>query len=171
MAVAGRNQRGSGDHQLLHPHLGFPESTAKVLMSLCTDEGRPSMRITLSDATASGEETARLLLDDVPERVRLGELIRLRVREEVARYNASPVPFFSGLVQPDDSERLARGYLLRVPRTLDWRAQADAALRAFARNGFFVLVGDRQVDDLDEELTLAELDVVSFVRLVPLVGG
>jgi len=27
------------------------------------------------------------------------------------------------------------------------------------------------VDDLDEELTLAELDVVSFVRLVPLVGG
>src|SRR6266699_6487605 len=87
---------------------------------------------------------------EVPERVRLGELIRLRVREEVARYNASPVPFFSGLVQPDDSERLARSYLLRVPRTLDWRAQADAALRAFARNGFFVLVGDRQVDDLDE---------------------
>jgi len=27
------------------------------------------------------------------------------------------------------------------------------------------------VDDLDESLTLAETDVVSFVRLVPLVGG
>jgi hypothetical protein len=39
------------------------------------------------------------------------------------------------------------------------------------RNGFFVFVGDRQVDDLDEVLTLAGTDVVSFVRLVPLVGG
>jgi hypothetical protein len=34
-----------------------------------------------------------------------------------------------------------------------------------------VFVDDRQIDDLDEELTLAETDVVSFVRLVPLIGG
>ena len=34
-----------------------------------------------------------------------------------------------------------------------------------------MFVGDRQIDDLDERLILAETDVVSFVRLVPLVGG
>lgn len=129
------------------------------------------MRVTVSDAMASGEETARLLLDGVPDRVRLGELIRLRVREEVARYNASPAAVFSGLVQPDGSQRVPDGYLLQVPRALDWQAHAEAALRAFARNSFFVLVGDRQVDDLDEELTLAETDVVRFVRLVALAGG
>ena len=39
------------------------------------------------------------------------------------------------------------------------------------RNGFVVFVSDRQVDDLDESLTLEETDVVSFVRLVALVGG
>jgi hypothetical protein len=50
-------------------------------------------------------------------------------------------------------------------------AQADAALRAFGRNGFFVFVGDRQVEDLNEELALAEADVVSFVRLVALASG
>jgi hypothetical protein len=50
-------------------------------------------------------------------------------------------------------------------------AQAEAALTAFTRNAFFVFVADRQVDDLDEVLTLADTDVVSFVRLVPLVGG
>jgi hypothetical protein len=30
-----------------------------------------------------------------------------------------------------------------------------------------VFVADRQVDDLDETLTLADTDVVSFVRLCP----
>ena len=129
------------------------------------------MRIVLADTTASGTEMARLLLDGVPSPVRLRDLICHRVREEVARYNARPVARFNGLVQPMGAERTLNGYVLRVPRTLDWRAQADAALSAFGRNGFFVFVGDRQVEDLDEELTLAEADVVSFVRLVPLAGG
>ena len=129
------------------------------------------MRIVLADTTASGTETARLLLDDVPSPVRLRDLICHRVREEVARYNARPVVRFNGLVQPTDAERTLNGYVLYVPRTMDWRAQADAALCAFGRNGFFVFVGDRQVEDLDEELTLAETDVVSFVRLIPLAGG
>jgi hypothetical protein len=129
------------------------------------------MRLLMTDSTVSGEELARLTLDDVPSRVRLDDLIRHRVREEVARFNAHPARYFNGLVQPTDSERTLNGYDLRQPRMLDWQAQAEAALKAFRSNGFFVLVGDRQVDDLDEELSLAETDVVSFVRLVPLVGG
>ena len=129
------------------------------------------MRVVMSDATLSGVETARLLLDDVPSPVRLRELICHRVREEVARYNANPAPRFAGLVQPTDAEQTLNGYEVRQPRALDWQAQADAAVRAFTRNGFFVFIGDRQVDDLDEQLTLADTDVVSFVRLVPLVGG
>jgi hypothetical protein len=112
-----------------------------------------------------------LLLDDVPAPIRLRDLICHRVREEVTRYNARPVARFDGLVQPTDAERTLNGYVLRVPRTLDWRAQADTALSAFGRNGFFVFAGGRQVEDLDEELTLAEADVVSFVRLIPLAGG
>ncbi len=129
------------------------------------------MRVTIADETASGRETARMLLDDVPNPILLRDLIRHRVREEVARFNASPGPSFSGLVQPTDSEATLNGYALRRPRRLDPEAQAEAAIMAFTRNGFFVFVADRQVDDLDEELTLADMDVVSFVRLVPLVGG
>jgi hypothetical protein len=130
------------------------------------------MRVTIADETSSGRETARMLLDDVPNPVLLRDLIQHRVREEVARFNASPsLQHFNGLVQPTDSESTLNGYALRAPRRLDPEAQAEAALTAFARNGFFVFVADRQVDDLDEELTLAETDVVSFVRLVALVGG
>ena len=68
-------------------------------------------------------------------------------------------------------ETTLNGYVLKQPRRLDWEKQADAAVEAFTRNGFFVFVGDRQIEDLDAELTLDETDVVSFVRLVPLVGG
>lgn len=129
------------------------------------------MDVTIVDTTAPGQETARQLLAGVPSPVSLRELIRLRVREEVPRCNANPAPRFNGLVQPVGTETILNGYSATRPRRLDWEKQAAAALEAFERNGFFVFVADRQIDDLDEELTLADADVVSFVRLVPLVGG
>lgn len=129
------------------------------------------MDVTIADATAPGRETARRLLAGVPSPVTLRELIRFRVREEVAHYNANPAPRFNGLVQPVDAEATLNGYSLTRLRRLDWEKQAATALEAFEHNGFFVFVDDRQVDDLDEELALADTDVVSFVRLVPLVGG
>jgi hypothetical protein len=101
------------------------------------------INLVVTDTTASGEETARTLFEDIPSSITLRELIRHRVRAEVMRCDAK----------------------------LDWQAQADVALDSFRRNGFFVFVGDRQVEDLDEELTLAESDEVSFVRLVALAGG
>jgi len=131
----------------------------------------PGMDVVIADETTSGDETARMLLQSVPSPVSLRELIRLRVREEVARFNADPVPVFAGLVRPVGAEVTLNGYRLRVPRIVDWEKQAAIAIGAFGRNGFFVFVGNRQVDDLDEELTLAEAQVVSFMRLVPLVGG
>jgi hypothetical protein len=60
---------------------------------------------------------------------------------------------------------------MRRPHRIDWERQADAAVEAFGRNGFVVLVGDRQVEDVDEELSLDDASDVAFVRLVPLVGG
>lgn len=129
------------------------------------------MRIVITDTTPTGTETGRLLLEDVPEGGTLRDVIRHRVREEVARYNAGPDVRFNGLVRPTDAESAAHGYERRRPRRLDWEKQAAVALESFRHNGFFVFVGDRQVTDLDEQLTLAETDEVSFVRLVPLVGG
>jgi hypothetical protein len=129
------------------------------------------MDLVVTDATATGKETARLLLESLPATLTLRDLIRFRVREEVARHNASPAPRFNGLVQPSEAEAHLNGYVLPRVRRLDWEAQAATALQAFERNGFFVFVGERQVDDLDQELSLADTDVVSFVRLMPLVGG
>jgi hypothetical protein len=47
----------------------------------------------------------------------------------------------------------------------------EAAAGSFARNGFLLLVGDRQIEDPDTEIDLTVDPVVSFVKLVPLAGG
>ncbi|MET7420096.1 hypothetical protein [Dactylosporangium sp. NPDC005555] len=128
------------------------------------------MRVKIQDETATGRVLSALELD-VSGPVRLRELIRLRVREEVARFNARPVERFQGLVRPTAAEADLNGYLMPAPARIDWEQQADAAVAAFGRNAFFVLVGDRQVEDLDEELALDEASHVVFIRLVQLVGG
>jgi len=63
------------------------------------------------------------------------------------------------------------GYALRTPRRIDPETQTELALKAFAGNGFLVLVGDRQVTELDEEIDLVLGTEVTFLKLVPLVGG
>ncbi|MEU4326782.1 hypothetical protein [Nonomuraea dietziae] len=127
--------------------------------------------VTFRDETATGRALAEFSLPDLPERISARELVRLRVREEVARYNAAPSPRFHGLVKPSDAEAELNGYRMRTARKLDWEKQADAAEAAFARNGFLLLVGDRQIEDLDTQIDLTVDQVVSFVKLVPLVGG
>ena len=42
----------------------------------------------------------------------------------------------------------------RKPRFLDWREQLASAEAAFSGNGFLMLVGDRQIEDLDEEIVV-----------------
>ncbi len=126
--------------------------------------------ITLHDQTATGRDIGGIDVE-LPDTITVRELIRLRVREEVARHNAAPTTLFKGLIQPTDAEIERNGFRLRKPRRLDWEAQADIAEHAFQRNGFFILVGDRQVDDLAEVITVDEALEVAFVKLVQLVGG
>lgn len=128
--------------------------------------------LTIHDETATGRPLDELILHDVPARITVGEMVRLRVREEVARHNAAPTTTtFRGLVRPTDAEVAANGYRLKKPRRIDWEAQAAVAVEAFTLNGYFILVGDRQVTDLDEVIDLATDPHVAFVKLIPLAGG
>ncbi|MGW2519826.1 hypothetical protein ACWC09_22975 [Streptomyces sp. NPDC001617] len=127
--------------------------------------------VTFRDETATGKPLTDWEVSGLPERMTVQELIRLRVREEVARHNARPTNRFNGLVRPDDAETELNGYRLREPRRIDWERQAEIAERAFLANGFFILAGDRQVVDLEEVVDLtADPDLV-FIKLVALVGG
>ena len=127
--------------------------------------------ITIYDETSNGARTDALTLEFLTERVSARELIRSRVYQEVTEYNARQTGFFNGLVQPSDTERTLNGFRLQPRRRIDWQEQYTKALRAFEGNGFLLLAGDRQLLELDEEIELRHDTEVSFLRLVPLVGG
>ena len=130
-----------------------------------------TLTLTIYDETLAGDRTGVRLLELMTERISVRELIRRRVYEEVQEHNLRAPEFFRGLVQPADAERVLNGYRLRQPRKIDWEQQFQRAVEAFERNEFFVLVDDRQVESLDEEIVLRPETEVSFLRLLPLVGG
>jgi hypothetical protein len=123
------------------------------------------------DETTSGERSDAWHLEIFEERLTLREVIRRRVFQEVAEYNASSALTFRGLVQPGDTERVRDGYRMSRPRRVDPEAQSARTVEAFARNGFVVLVHDRQVEDLETVLELRAGTEITFLKLVPLVGG
>ena len=127
--------------------------------------------LTIHDESATGETLLALTMSVSAERITVRDLIGHRVRHEVEQYNLRKPDTFRGLVQPTDSERTLNGYRLKQPRTIDANTQIAKAIDAFAGNQIIVLVDERQVESLDEEIALGPDTRVSFLRLTPLVGG
>jgi hypothetical protein len=130
-----------------------------------------SATLTIHDETSSGRKTHSFTLECLTERMTVRELIRARIYQEVQDYNTREPEYFHGLIEPTQAERTLNGYRLRERRKLDWQEQFRHAVEAFQRNGFFVLVGDRQAAQLDDEFEVKVDTEVTFVKLVPLVGG
>lgn len=123
--------------------------------------------ITIVEMALTGERTERLF-ESVDERVPLREIIRWRVREQVAERR---LKLARELPQPSPAERALNGD--HAPRALaiDWEKEYTRALDAFAAHQFIILVDDRQVDDLDTLVAPGDACEVTFLRLTPLVGG
>ncbi len=132
--------------------------------------GRRSV-VQLYDEIPGRERRPAARLRLASEKVTARGLIRRRVEDEVAAHNRKPQEVFRGLVQPSGAERALNGYRLKKVRRLDPEEQVRIALEAFESNGFFMLFDDRQVESLDAELVLTGDNTVSFVQLLPLVGG
>lgn len=105
------------------------------------------------------------------ERISVGELIERRVRQEVEQFNARKPEHYQGLVQPTDAEKTLNGFRLRKTKTIDPDKQVKAATDAFEQGSILLLVDDRQLDSLTEELGVTSTTEVVFLKLVPLVGG
>jgi len=100
------------------------------------------------------------------------ELIQTRIQEEVAEHNANQSEYFRGLVQPSFTEQTLNGFKMpKEKKMIDWREQYAKAITAFERNGFIMLVDERQIEDLDEIIEIEAHTSVTFLKLVPLVGG
>ena len=105
------------------------------------------------------------------ESISVRELIRNRVTQEVEEYNSRKPDVFQLLVQPAEAERTPKGFRLLRPRRIDAQEQYEKAVEAFEGNGFVILVDDKQVEQLDAQIPLRADTSVTFLKLVPLVGG
>ena len=121
----------------------------------------PTIRVSDGDTGAGGEHQLAVRLP--AERVTVRQLIESRVYQEVTEFNASGAGSYRGLVRPRGGRR--------DERPIDWRAQCDVAVRAFERGQLLVIVDEHQVEELERELDVDSRTSVSFLRLVPLVGG
>jgi hypothetical protein len=130
-----------------------------------------SVTVKVVDELANGTPTGELTLEFLTERITVRELIRSRVYQEVQEYNAKQSGLYRSLVQPTDAEQILNGFRLRPGRKVSWEQQFEKVIRAFQGNGVIVIVDDRQLEELDEMIELRPETKVSFLRLVPLVGG
>ncbi|MFD6683110.1 hypothetical protein [Micromonospora parva] len=99
--------------------------------------------ITIADEVIGAPSGPEWSVEVFEESLRLDELIRRRTFLEIAESGAD----------------------------VDAEARTQVALDAFRRNGFVVLVDDRQVTALDETVRLHAGSRITFLKLVPLVGG
>ena len=134
------------------------------------------LTLTIRDETTSGGVYHETPLEFPTERITVRELIRERVYQEVQDFNRKQGErVFRGLVQPTETERVLNGkpneFRLKEHRQIDWKPQFEKAVEAFNRNGFFILIDDRQAESLDQEFTIGRGTQVSFVKLTMLVGG
>ena len=129
--------------------------------------------LTIRDEVTSklGKTDYVITINLTSRRLTARELIRERVRQEVEDFNKRQPELFNGLVQPTDTERTLNGFKFHKKRTLDWHEQFERAIEGFQRNTFILLVDDSQVEDLDQVIPLAPETSVTFLKLVPLVGG
>jgi hypothetical protein len=134
------------------------------------------MQVAIRDETLAGQSLYEMSLEFLSDRITVRELLRERVHHEVREFNRHrDREVFNGLVQPEGTAATFNGgrseFRMKQHRFLDWETQFTLALEAFEQNGFFVIVDDRQAETLDQEFVIGPTTSVSFVKLIPLVGG
>jgi hypothetical protein len=127
--------------------------------------------IQIADETTGRKGTHTWTLEFLDETISAQELIRRRVYQEVQDFNIKQPERYRGLVEPTDAERDLNGFKVKPGRKIDWESQYAQALAAFETNGFIMLVDDAQIETLEETVHLREGTTITFLKLVPLVGG
>lgn len=129
------------------------------------------MKILIRDESLTGKiaHSFHLQLDNSTITIR--ELIRSRVIEEVKIFNSNRSLPYMGLIQLRAEELLLNPDRSTRLKQLHADEEAALALKAFDNNSFLLLINNKQYSDPDETITLQADTTVSFVKLMPLVGG
>ncbi|MCJ8314763.1 MAG: hypothetical protein HRU38_21560 [Saccharospirillaceae bacterium] len=99
------------------------------------------------------------------------DIITQRVLQEVESYNLKSAEYTNNLVQPTDMEIQLNNSSKRPKKLINAEEQIEVALNAFQNNGFFILINNYQAETLEERVVINDNQVISFMKLTPLVGG
>lgn len=125
----------------------------------------------IKDESTIGKLINELDLTFESSDITVRELIKTRILEEVKKYNTSQKEIiFNSLVQPTMTERIMNG-IQKERKEVSWEEQFSIATKAFENNGYFILINDKQADSLDMMITITPETTVSFIKLIPLIGG
>lgn len=129
------------------------------------------MNIVILDELLNGTVTNQFEIELEDEVITAEKLITERVTREVENYNLKMPNYYRGLIEPLHAEKTLNGFKLKKKQEIDAEKQVYIALNAFQKNGFFILVDDKQIEELNQKITLTSTSKISFVKLTPLVGG
>ncbi|WNJ18313.1 hypothetical protein [Pontibacter sp. G13] len=122
----------------------------------------------ISDESMAGKVLHQISLQFESDYISVKELIEARVNKEIERFEQNQDSSWKGLILPTDLEKRLNA---KKRRRIDPEKQLYVALEAFQKNGFFILIDDEQVEELDQRFLVDESTQVSFIKLTPLVGG
>lgn len=127
-----------------------------------------------------------VFLELVSESITVRELIERAVSQQIHELTlkkrldatAARAALARQYLSPEEVQAQAQEGRVKMPTVPDAqgprvneKAEVEKAVRAFKAQRYFVFVGGRQAEDLDEELDFSQQTQVTFLRLTPLVGG
>jgi hypothetical protein len=122
--------------------------------------------VTIKDISLLGPQSP-WQLDIDEEQSTLRAVIRSRIYQEVSEYNARRRNQFSGLIPPASHCPESAD----AAPTLDWQVHYEQAIKAFEQKRYVVLIDERQATKLDHPIHLTAYSTVTFLKLIPLIGG
>lgn len=127
--------------------------------------------ILIKDQTIGGGRVNQINLQFEDDLITVKDLIIARVKKEVDIYNSKVSAPYAGLVVPDKTERILNKKTTSKKNFVDFEKQSYIALDGFIKNQFFIIINDKQVESLADEINLATIQEIEFIKLTPLVGG
>ena len=123
------------------------------------------MTLSFVDETTAGTRSPVFEITVNTDFITVQQLIEIRIHEDILRKKFDS----NALVNREMREAGIRAS--KGPSLPNEKTQVEVACKAFLENRLLVLLKDRQATTLDERLPLSEGDEVSFLRLIPLIGG
>lgn len=129
------------------------------------------MNLIIHDETVAGSILNQVKISLPTETVKVADLIKARVVQEVKEFNHRRPEYYRGIVPPAEAEVALNGYRLTKRHRLNVGKQCLRALEAFQRKDFLLIIDETKIDDPNHVIEIKPHTKISFLRLNSPVRG